>query len=114
MVLFTAVTISTWIQNLTPPVPKLTGFLFAVKSSSMKSESFEKNFFKLFLKKHLPRNRYIGHRPDIGLMHNSGYMADHIEPFVQQVKKWMDSDTLISHSQQPEHLAALGLLLVYL
>lgn len=50
----------------------------------------------------------MGHRPDIRPMFNSGYMADHIDPFVNQIKKWMDSDTLISHSQQPGHLHALG------
>ena len=54
------------------------------------------------------RNEHIGFQPKIGPFHNSGYMADHVDSLVKQVKTWMDGDCLISHSQHPGHKAALG------
>ena len=113
-VLYMVAITCTWIQKPIMLGPRLTVCEYVVSWLWTKSKCICRK--RLFITKkcqsinNIPflSNRYVGHRPDIGPLSNSGYMADYINPFVSQIRKWMDSDTLISHSQQPGHLAALG------
>ena len=49
-----------------------------------------------------------GYKPKISDFTNSGYMADYLDPLIAQIKAWQVSDSVVNHSQQPEHEKALG------
>ena len=38
----------------------------------------------------------IGYRPNCGNKHNSDYMSLYSEPFVDQIRKWLQNESLIS------------------
>ena len=49
-------------------------------------------------------NTVVGYIPDLPNLQNSDYMADYMNPFVSQIKKWLGQHSCVSLTTEPNYL----------